>query len=83
MPGALMRRWSLEVYADHTGGTRGEESLRPFSGFAARRLAPTASAVQGRCCAAAAGDRLARSSSHERRVPSDDHGGTAYEMSRC
>ena len=31
-----MRRWSCGIYADHMYGTRREESLRPFSGFAAR-----------------------------------------------
>ena len=35
MPGAPMRRWSREIYADHMGGTRREESPRPFSGSAA------------------------------------------------
>jgi hypothetical protein len=35
MSGALMRRWLLGIYADHTGRTRREESLRPFSGCAA------------------------------------------------
>jgi hypothetical protein len=43
-----MRRWFLEIYADHTDRTRRVESLRPFSGFALRsprseglgRLAP-------------------------------------------
>jgi hypothetical protein len=35
-----MRRWSLEIYADHTDGSRREESLRALSGFAANRVAP-------------------------------------------
>jgi hypothetical protein len=48
MPGAQMRRWPREIYADHRGRTRRAESLRPFSGYAVRRLAPRASAVQHR-----------------------------------
>jgi hypothetical protein len=35
MPGALMRRWSRGIYADHMYGTRRAESLRPLSGCAA------------------------------------------------
>jgi hypothetical protein len=48
MSGAQMRRWSRGSYADHTGRTRREESLRPLSGFALRRLAPRAPAGQHR-----------------------------------
>ncbi len=40
-PGALMRH-GLSDAADHTVGSRREESLRARSGFAARRRAPTA-----------------------------------------
>ena len=36
LPGALMRRWWRGIYANHTGGTRREESRRRFSGCAAR-----------------------------------------------
>ena len=56
-----MRRCLLGIYADHTDPTRREESLRPFSGSAARascegrlrlrRLAPRTSAGQHRHCA--------------------------------
>ena len=41
LPGALMRRWSRGIYADHIDRTRRAESLRPFSGCAVRRLAPS------------------------------------------
>jgi len=41
MPGALMRRWWRGIYADHKDGSRRAESPRAFSGFAARRVAPT------------------------------------------
>jgi hypothetical protein len=46
--GALMRRWSLEVYADHTDRTRREESPRRFSCSAAHGPLQTDAAVQHR-----------------------------------
>jgi hypothetical protein len=54
MSGAPMRRWSLEIYADHTDRTRREESPRRFScsadfaHSAARGPLQTAAAVQYR-----------------------------------
>jgi hypothetical protein len=48
MSGALMRRWSFEIYADHRDRTRREESPRRFSCFAARGPLQTAAAVQHR-----------------------------------
>jgi hypothetical protein len=46
-----MRRWALEIYADHTDRTRREESLRPVSGFAVPSPRYRASAAQHRHCA--------------------------------
>jgi hypothetical protein len=47
MPGALMRRWSRGIYADHTTRTRREESPRPFSGSATLNVAEDGSAARG------------------------------------
>jgi hypothetical protein len=45
--GALMRRWLLEVYADHTSRSRRAESPRARSGYARRRRAPHRASRQG------------------------------------
>jgi hypothetical protein len=55
LPGALMRHGLFENYADHTVGSRRDESLRARSCCAARRHAPTASTSRHRRITEAAG----------------------------